>query len=136
VPGLQWISFFPVALEGLIFTELVDRQRQPAASRFGLASALGLLSVFEPPPSETPSTKVQRDSKSQTPNLESDAGANGAQVGFRDWSLVLLWGLEVGTWELFAGLPASENLRIAPPALAAHIKIVAKSCGSVYLKRL
>src|SRR6266571_3008919 len=76
--------------------------------------------LFEPPLSEKPKTKHQIPSSREVPNLKhqtskSDAGANGALVGFRAWSL------EIGNWELFAGLSASQKLRYAPVDPALHL---------------
>jgi hypothetical protein len=45
----------------------------------------GRISVFEPPPRETPSTKPHVPEKfqiSKHQTQKTDAGANGAQVGF------------------------------------------------------
>jgi hypothetical protein len=66
-----------------------------------------------------PNTKHQTPSSREVPNLEpqtpkTDAGANGARVGFRAWSFVLLWSLEFGIWNFLPGLSASQKLRWAP----------------------
>src|SRR5882672_5635792 len=53
---------------------------------------MGLISVFEPPLSETPSRKPQAPEKFQisSPKLQkTDAVANGVQVDFGAWSLEL-----------------------------------------------
>jgi len=63
---------------------------------------IGIISVFEPPLSETPSTPSSREVpnlKHQTP--KSDAGANGTQFGFWAWSLVLFaWALNFSKIEM------------------------------------
>src|SRR5580765_3859066 len=54
----------------------------------------GRISVFGPRLSETPSTKLQRNSKSQTPKRKNRC--QGQRRASRFLSLVLLWSLEFG----------------------------------------
>jgi len=74
------------------------------------------ISVFEPPLSETPSTKPQapekfrnRNTKNQDPNTK-EIPSSKLQTAARASSLELLWSLELGVWCL--GLGASLELGV------------------------
>jgi hypothetical protein len=98
---------------------------------------VGRISVFEPPPSESPSTKPQapekfrnRNTKNQAPNtkeipsskLQTAALASSLEVLWSlelgVWDLVLLWSLVFGTWSFLPELSASQKLRFAPHGAA------------------
>src|SRR6266581_6778721 len=90
---------------------------QKKSHRTGLRSPRpGGASVFEPPLSETPSSKPQAPEKfpiSSPKPQKTDAGANGALVGFE---LGLGASLELGVWnlELFAWALSFSKIEMRP----------------------
>src|SRR6266699_398125 len=74
-------------------------------------SSEGRISVFEPPPSQTPNPKHQRSSKSQAPNPKNRC--RGKRRTGRFLSLELGASLELGVWnlELFAWAPCPLPVR-------------------------
>src|SRR2546425_10316908 len=79
------------------------------------------MEVFEPPLSETPSTKTQAPEKFQLSNPKPPKRMPGqtarrpvfelgAWCFLGAWSLVLPWCLELGIWSLLPGLSASQKL--------------------------
>src|SRR6266446_8175162 len=82
--------------------------------------------LSESPP-RARNTKHQTPSSREVPNLKhqtskTDAGANGAQVGFSPWNLL-------------PGLSASQTLRCAPQT-AEHPQVVGGNAGFSLLRRL
>ena len=78
-------------------------------TKSGSQSLARRISVFEPPPSETPSTKPQapeksrnRNTKNQAPNTK-DIPSSKLQTAAGASSLELLWSLELGVWCLRPG---------------------------------
>src|SRR6266699_3094642 len=73
-------------------------------------SSEGRISVFEPPPSQTPNPKHQRSSKSQAPNPKNRC--RGKRRAGRFLSLELRASLELGVWnlELVAWAPSFSKI--------------------------